>query len=114
MNKQLIKEAKRFQELAGISEIKINDPTKKSKQIAVIKEWIWWTCDEGHAKDDIKAYNKMIDEYFADKNEVTKDDFRKIWMVVTQKYGVGDIGADWEAFPETWKDVEAGTLMGTY
>lgn len=83
----------------------------KEDKIAVIKEWIWFTCDEGTAKEDIDKYNKMVDMYFADKNDVTKEDFQKIWGKVTEKYGVGDVGADWEAFPETWKDVQTGTLV---
>ena len=53
----------------------------------------------------------MVDIYFADKEDVTKDDFKKIWAKVTEKYGIGDVGADWEAFPETWKDVQTGTLV---
>ena len=83
----------------------------KEDKIAVIKEWIWYTCDEGTAKEDIDKYNKMVDMYFADKEDVTKEDFKKIWAKITEKYGVGDVGADWEAFPETWKDVQTGTLV---
>jgi hypothetical protein len=83
----------------------------KDKKIQVIKEWIWYTCDEGQMKDDINKYNKMVDMYFTDKDDVTKEDFKKIWAKVTEKYGVGDIGADWEAFPETWNDVQKGNLV---
>ena len=83
----------------------------KEDKIAVIKEWIWYTCDEGQAKEDINKYNKMIDTYFADKDDVTKQDFKNIWNKVTEKYGVGDTGADSEAFPETWADVQTGTLV---
>jgi superfamily I DNA/RNA helicase len=37
------------------------------------------------------------------------------WMrFLTLWDGVGDVGADWEAFPETWDDVQTGTLTGTY
>ena len=36
----------------------------KEDKIQVIKEWIWFTCDEGQAKDDINKYNKMVDMYF--------------------------------------------------
>ena len=83
----------------------------KDKKIQVIKEWIWYTCDEGQVKDDINKYNKMVDMYFADKDDVTKEDFMKIWNKVTEKYGVGDTGADSEAFPETWRDVQRGRLV---
>jgi hypothetical protein len=83
----------------------------KEDKIAVIKEWVWYTCDEGQAKEDINKYNKMIDMYFADKNDVTKQDFKNIWNKVIEKYGVGDTGADSEAFPETWKDVQTGNLV---
>ena len=83
----------------------------KEQKIQVIKEWIWFTCDEGLAKDDVNKYNKMVDMYFADKNDVTKEDFQKIWNKVTEKYGVGDVGADSEAFPETWRDVQRGDLV---
>ena len=89
-------------------------PVSKEDKIAVINEWIQYTCDEGQAKDDINKYNKMVDTYFADKNDVTEDDFKKIWAKVTEKWGVGDTGADWDAFPETWADVQTGTLTGTY
>jgi len=89
-------------------------PVSKEDKIAVIKEWIWYTCDEGQAKEDINKYNKMIDAYFANKNDVTEHDFKTIWAKVTEKRGVGDVGADWEAFPETWDDVQTGTLTGTY
>ena len=83
----------------------------KEDKIAVIKEWIWYTCEEGTKTEDMDKYNKMVDIYFADKEDVTKDDFKKIWAKVTEKYGIGDVGADWEAFPETWKDVQTGTLV---
>jgi hypothetical protein len=83
----------------------------KDKKIQVIKEWIWYTCDEGQVKDDINKYNKMVDMYFTDKDDVTKEDFMKIWNKVTEKYGVGDTGADSEAFPETWRDVQRGRLV---
>jgi hypothetical protein len=83
----------------------------KEDKIAVIKEWVWYTCDEGQAKEDINKYNKMIDMYFADKNDVTKQDFKNIWNKVIEKYGVGDTGADSEAFPETWRDVQTGNLV---
>lgn len=83
----------------------------KEDKIQVIKEWIWFTCDEGLKKDDINKYNKMVDIYFADKNDVTKEDFQKIWNKVTEKYGIGDVGADSEAFPETWRDVQKGSLV---
>jgi hypothetical protein len=83
----------------------------KEDKIAVIKEWIWYTCEEGTKTEDMDKYNKMIDTYFADKEDVTKEDFKKIWAKVTEKYGIGDVGADWEAFPETWKDVQTGTLV---
>ena len=83
----------------------------KEDKIAVIKEWVWYTCDEGQAKEDINKYNKMIDMYFADKSDVTKQDFKNIWNKVIEKYGVGDTGADSEAFPETWRDVQTGNLV---
>jgi hypothetical protein len=123
MKKQpLNEEFQRMQKLAGlINEAFINGKgelgdfnlkTSKKDKIAVIKEWIWYTCDEGQAKDDINEYNKMVDSYFADKNDVSRKDFKIIWSKVVEKYGVGDIGADWEAFEETWKDVQTGTLTG--
>ena len=83
----------------------------KEDKIAVIKEWIWYTCDEGTNTEDISKYNKMVDIYFADKDDVTYEDFKNIWNKVTEKYGVGDVSADWDAFPETWKDVQTGTLV---
>ena len=83
----------------------------KEQKIQVIKEWIWYTCDEGQVKDDINKYNKMVDMYFANKEDVTKEDFKKIWNKVTEKWGVGDVGADSEAFPETWRDVQTGNLV---
>jgi len=89
-----------------------NKQVSKEDKIAVIKEWIWYTCYEGQAKDDINKYNRMVDNYFANKNDVTKYDFKVIWAKVTEKYGVGDVGADWDAFPETWADVQTGTLTG--
>jgi hypothetical protein len=94
-----------------LKEVEEAKNVSKEDKIEVIKEWIWFTCDEGDAKDDINKYNKMVDMYFADKDDVTKEDFKKIWAKVTEKYGVGDMGADWEAFPETWKDVQNGTLV---
>ena len=126
--KHQLNEIKRMQQLAGIlnesqlDEASINDKgeledftlASKEDKIAVIKEWIWYTCDEGQAKDDINKYNKMVDIYFADKDDVTEEDFKKIWAKVSEKYGAGDIGADWEAFPETWDNVQTGTLIGTY
>ena len=90
--KKPINEIKRMQQLAGIlnesqlDEASVNDKgeledfalASKEDKIAVIKEWIWYTCDEGQAKDDINKYNKMVDIYFADKNDVTEEDFKKI------------------------------------
>jgi hypothetical protein len=111
----LTEEFKRMQQLAGIiTEMpKIMNPLlNKNTKINVIKEWIWYTCNEGQATHDISEYNKMVDEYFADKDDVTEEDFYKIWAKVVKKWGVGDIGADWEAFPETWEDVQTGTLIG--
>jgi len=107
-------EFKRMQELAGIiTEMpKIADPTlNMKKKIDVIKEWVWYTCDEGQATQDINEYNRMIDRYFADKDDVTKEDFAKIWSKVVGKYGI-DLGADLEFFEETWEDVQNGTLVG--
>lgn len=101
----------------ALSKSNVNEELEEAKtvskedKIEVIKEWIWYTCDEGDAKDDINKYNKMVDMYFADKDDVTKEDFKKIWAKVIEKYGAGDVGADWEAFPETWKDVQNGTLV---
>ena len=115
MAKQILNEEfKRMQRLAGIITESYLDEAKivsKEDKIAVIKEWVWYTCDEGQAKEDINKYNKMIDAYFADKDDVTKQDFKNIWNKVTEEYGVGDIGADSEAFPETWADVQTGTLV---
>lgn len=98
-----------YSKLKEVEEAKTS--VSKEDKIEVIKEWIWFTCDYGDAKDDINKYNKMVDMYFADKDDVTKEDFKKIWAKVIEKYGAGDVGADWEAFPETWKDVQNGTLV---
>jgi hypothetical protein len=86
-------------------------PVSKEQKIQVIKEWIWFTCEEGQATDDINMYNKMVDMYFANKNDVTKQDFKNIWNKVIEKWGVGDTGADSEGFPETWRDIQTGTLV---
>ena len=86
-------------------------PVSKEQKIQVVKEWIWYTCDEGTNTEDISKYNKMVDIYFADKDDVTYEDFKNIWNKVTEKYGVGDVSADWDAFPETWKDVQSGSLV---
>jgi len=83
----------------------------KEDKIQVIKEWIWFTCDEGQAKDDINKYNKMVDMYFASKDDVTKEDFKNIWNKVIEKWGVGDVGADSEGFYDAWKDIQTGTLV---
>ena len=83
----------------------------KEDKITVIKEWVWYTCDEGQKEDDINEYNKMIDDYFINKTNVTKTDFKRIWGKVIEKWGVGDIGCDWEMFEETWKDVRLGNLI---
>ena len=98
-----------YSKLKEVEEAKTS--ASKEQKIQVIKEWIWFTCDEGQIKDDINKYNKMVDIYFADKNDVTKEDFKKIWAKVTEKHGVGDVGADWDAFPETWNDVQKGNLV---
>jgi len=103
LNETLIKQLDK----AGLEEAK--PLVSKEDKIAVIKEWISLTC-EGN-EDDINKYSKMVDMYFADKEDVTEKDFKKIWAKVTEKYGVGDMGADWEAFPETWNDVQNGTLV---
>ena len=83
----------------------------KEQKIQVVKEWIWYTCNEGQAKDDINKYNKMVDMYFADKDDVAKEDFKKIYAKVSEKYGTGDIGADFESFESDWKDVQRGKLV---
>ena len=83
----------------------------KEDKIQVIKEWIWFNCNEGQAKDDIIKYNKMVDDYFTNKEDVAKEDFKKIYAKVSEKYGVGDVGADWENFEVDWKDVQTGTLV---
>jgi hypothetical protein len=108
MKQQLITEAKRFQQLAGIITENVNGTPTKEDKIAVIKEWIWYTCNEGQAEDDINKYNKMVDTYFANKNDITKNDFSAIWSKVSEKWGVGDTGADSEGFEETWEDIQAG------
>jgi len=95
--------------LQNINEAKSS--VSKEDKIQVIKEWIWFTCDEGQAKDDINKYNKMVDMYFASKDDVTKEDFKNIWNKVSEVWGVGDTGADSEGFPETWKDIQTGTLV---
>jgi hypothetical protein len=127
--KKPINEIAKFQRLAGLiteseyqetmmkDEAKVEEakiPVSKDKKIQVIKEWIWYTCDEGQVKDDINKYNKMVDMYFADKDDVTKEDFMKIWNKVAEKYGVGDTGADSESFPETWRDVQRGRLVNPF
>jgi hypothetical protein len=115
IKKQILSEEfKRMQELAGIiTEMPkiINPASGIKKKIDVIKEWVWYTCDEGQATQDINEYNKMIDKYFAFKDDVTKEDFAKIWNKVLEKYAI-DMGADGEFFEETWEDVQNGTLVG--
>ena len=79
--KKPINEIAKLKRLAGLiteseyQEEMMNTEAKssvsKEDKIQVIKEWIWFTCDEGQAKDDINKYNKMIDMYFASKDDVT-------------------------------------------
>ena len=119
--KKPINEIAKLKRLAGLiteseyQEEMMNTEAKssvsKEDKIQVIKEWIWFTCDEGQAKDDINKYNKMIDMYFASKDDVTKEDFKNIWNKVSEVWGVGDVGADSEGFPETWRDVQRGKLV---
>ena len=119
--KKPINEIAKLKRLAGLiteseyQEEMMNTEAKssvsKEDKIQVIKEWIWFTCDEGQAKDDINKYNKMIDIYFASKDDVTKEDFKNLWNKVVEKWGVGDVGADSEGFPETWRDVQRGKLV---
>ena len=119
--KKPINEIAKLKRLAGLiteneyQEEMMNTEAKssvsKEDKIQVIKEWIWFTCDEGQAKDDINKYNKMIDMYFASKDDVTKEDFKNLWNKVVEKWGVGDVGADSEGFPETWRDVQRGKLV---
>ena len=94
-----------------LKEVEEAKNVSKEQKIQVVKEWIWYTCDEGQAKDDINKYNKMVDMYFADKEDVAKEDFKKIYAKVSEKYGVGDIGADFESFESDWKDVQRGKLI---
>lgn len=82
----------------------------KEDKIQVVKEFIWYTFDEGQDKANINKFNKMVDIYFADKNDVTKKDFEKIWAKTAEVAGAGDYGADWEGFEQTWDDVEKGIL----
>ena len=119
--KKPINEIAKLKRLAGLiteseyQEEMMNTEAKssvsKEDKIQVIKEWIWFTCDEGQAKDDINKYNKMIDMYFASKDDVTKEDFKNLWNKVSEVWGVGDVGADSEGFPETWRDVQRGKLV---
>ena len=99
-----------YEEFYNIQRESLSSVSKEDK-IQVIKEWIWFTCDEGQAKDDINKYNKMIDIYFASKDDVTKEDFKNLWNKVSEVWGVGDVGADSEGFPETWRDVQRGKLV---
>ena len=98
-----------YSRLKEVEEAKTS--VSKEQKIQVIKEWIWFTCDEGQIKDDIIKYNKMVDDYFTNKEDVAKEDFKKIYAKVSEKYGVGDVGADWENFEVDWKDVQTGTLV---
>ena len=85
-------------------------PISKDQKIQVIKEWIWYCFDEGTKEEPIQKWNAKIDEYFADKDDVTFLDFKNIWNEMTYEIGVGDVGADSEGFSETWKDIQKGIL----
>ena len=82
----------------------------KEEKIQVIKEWIWYCFDEGTKEEPIQKWNAKIDNYFADKDDVTFLDFKNIWNEMTYEIGVGDVGADSEGFGETWNDVQKGIL----
>jgi hypothetical protein len=85
-------------------------PVSKDQKIQVIKEWIWYCFDEGTKEEPIQKWNAKIDNYFADKDDVTFLDFKNIWNEMTYEIGVGDVGADSEGFGETWNDVQKGIL----
>jgi hypothetical protein len=85
-------------------------PVSKEQKIQVIKEWIWYCFDEGTKEEPIQKWNTKIDNYFADKDDVTFLDFKNIWNEMTYEIGVGDVGADSEGFGETWNDVQKGIL----
>ena len=85
-------------------------PVSKDQKIQVIKEWIWYCFDEGTKEEPIQKWNAKIDNYFADKDDVTFLDFKNIWNEMTYEIGVGDVGADSEEFGETWNDVQKGIL----
>ena len=85
-------------------------PVSKDQKIQVIKEWIWYCFDEGTKEEPIQKWNVKIDNYFADKDDVTFLDFKNIWNEMTYEIGVGDVGADSEGFGETWNDVQKGIL----
>ena len=90
---------------------KIKTMVTKEQMIEVIKEWIWYALDEGMNEKEIDKWNKFIDDYFRDKGKVMKKDFKFIWNEFTMEWGVGDTGADFEYFEETWNDVRTGTLV---
>lgn len=111
---QMAHDEETYRKETGLEEDAVEEakkPVSKEQKIQVVKEWIWFTCGEGTKTDDINKYNKMVDMYFADKDDVTEEDFRKIYTKVIEKYGVGDIGADWESFKDDWKDVQKGSLV---
>ena len=83
----------------------------KNEMIKVIKQWVWYALDEGMNKVEVYKWYMFIDDYFINKDRVNKKDFKFIWGEFTKEWGVGDTGADWEGFEETWKDVRTGTLV---
>ena len=94
----------------AFAENKENIPVSKEQKIQVIKEWIWYCFEEGTDKESIQKWNKKIDNYFADKDDVTFSDFKNIWNEMTYEIGVGDVGADSEGFGQTWGDIQKGIL----
>ena len=94
----------------AFAENKENIPVSKEQKIQVIKEWIWYCFEEGTDKESIQKWNKKIDNYFDDKDDVTFSDFKNIWNEMTYEIGVGDVGADSEGFGQTWGDIQKGIL----
>ena len=85
-----------------LDEWKIQLPQTPEKQR--VKEWFEVTL-EGDEDPQLKA---QINNILNTNQEVTKEIFQEIWEVVVEQYGVGDIGADWNSFDETYHWVKTG------
>jgi hypothetical protein len=91
----------------------LNEPKDpKDEKIKGIKNWVWTTCKE--AGEDPKGYYEMIDNYFANKTDVTSKDFKNIWDEVVMELGIGDVGADYEDLYGTWGMIKKGEVPGPF